>query len=180
MQARARSYWMCAPTSSGACSHVAGATEIVCRVDCALRRDPERGAWRRPRRFGDLPIGPFARRWRRGLLTTMKRRQRRWQSHIAGGMNAWQTDGLAEIADRDRRVRSNWNVCKSASRRAPTQGRKVLTGLLVPTARAAACLISWAPVLVVTGFLNWCGLGVVLGKMPWNRARGDERERSLS
>jgi hypothetical protein len=32
--------------------------------------------------------------------------------------------------------------------------------------------------LIFAGITDWCGMGKLLNKMPWNRTHGDEKERS--
>ena len=142
-------------------NHVAGATLVPLDV---LRRNPARGA------LGDevLVICQSGHRSQQATRILTNNGVNAYQ--VEGGLNAWQAEGLpsqkadGEGVELERQIRI-------------AAGALVLTGLLVPRARALSYFVGAA--LVVTGFLNWCGLGIVLGKMPWNRARGDERERSL-
>lgn len=142
-------------------SHVAGATLIPL---AELQRNPRRGA------LGDevLVICQSGHRSQMAMQLLAANGVNAYS--IEGGLNAWQSDGLpsqksdGEFIELERQIRI-------------AAGALVLTGLLVPRARALSYLVGTG--LVVTGFLNWCGLGLLLGKMPWNRARGDERERSL-
>ncbi len=141
--------------------HVAGATLVPLDV---LRRHPARGA------LGDevLVICQSGRRSR--VATRILTENGVNAANIAGGLDAWRAEGLpsqkagGEVFELERQIRI-------------AAGALILTGLLVPRARALSYLVGAG--LVVTGFLNWCGLGLVLSKMPWNRARGDERARSL-
>lgn len=142
-------------------SHVAGATLVPLDV---LRRSPTRGA------LGDEVLVICQSGHRSQLAAQLLTKNGVNARSIEGGLNAWQSDGLptqkadGEFIELERQIRI-------------AAGALVLTGLLVPRARALSYFVGAG--LVITGFLNWCGLGVVLGKMPWNRARGDERERSL-
>ena len=142
-------------------SHVAGATLVPLDV---LRRNPTRGA------LGDEVL-VLCQSGRRSQLATRLLLENGVNAfNVEGGLNAWQAGGLpsqpapGEFIELERQIRI-------------AAGALVLVGLLVPRARALSGFVGAG--LVVTGFLNWCGLGIVLGKMPWNRARGDERERSL-
>lgn len=142
-------------------SHVAGATLIPLPE---LQRNPRRGA------LGDEVLVICQSGHRSQLATRILSANGVNASSVEGGLNAWQRAGLpsqkadGEFIELDRQIRI-------------AAGALVLTGLLVPRARVLSYFVSCA--LIVTGFLNWCGMGILLGKMPWNRARGDERERSL-
>ncbi len=142
-------------------SHVAGATLIPLDV---LRSSPRRGA------LGDEVLVLCQSGARSAQAAQILAEIGVNVYVIEGGLNAWQNAGLSsqreagEFIELDRQIRI-------------AAGALVLTGLLVRRVRALSYLVGAG--LVVTGFLNWCGLGIVLGKMPWNRARGDERERSL-
>ena len=142
-------------------SHVAGATLVP--LD-ELRRNPARGA------LGDEVLvlcqsGARSARAARFLGASGVNAR-----VIAGGLDAWQAAGLpsqragGEFIELERQIRI-------------AAGALVLTGLLARRVRALSYVVGAG--LVITGFINWCGLGVLLGKLPWNRARGDERERSL-
>ena len=142
-------------------SHVAGATLVPLEQ---LHLTPERGA------LGDEVLVIYQSGHRSQLATRLLGENGVNAYQVAGGLNAWQTEGLpsqtatGEFIELERQIRI-------------AAGALVLTGLLVPRARALSYFVGAG--LVVTDFLNWCGMGVVLSKMPWNRARGDERERSL-
>ena len=142
-------------------SHVAGATLVPLEQ---LRVTPARGA------LGDEVLVICQSGHRSQLATRLLGENGVNAYQVAGGLNAWQTEGLpsqtatGEFIELERQIRI-------------AAGALIFDGLLVPRARALSYFVGAG--LVVTGFLNWCGLGVVLGKMPWNRARGDERERSL-
>lgn len=142
-------------------SHVAGATLIPLPE---LQRNPRRGA------LGDEVLVICQSGHRSQMATKLLVANGVNALSIKGGLNAWQSDGLpSQKAD------GEWIELERQIRIAA--GALVLTGLLVPRARALSYFVGAG--LVVTGFLNWCGLGLLLGRMPWNRARGDERERSL-
>lgn len=142
-------------------SHVAGATLVPLPE---LQRNPRRGA------LGDEILVICQSGHRSQIATQLLATNGVNAYSIKGGLNAWQTDGLpsqkadGEFIELERQIRI-------------AAGALVLTGLLMPRVRALSYMVGTG--LVVTGFLDWCGLGVVLGKMPWNRARGDERARSL-
>ena len=142
-------------------SHVAGATLVPLEQ---LRVTPARGA------LGDEVLVICQSGQRSQLATRLLTENGVNAYQVEGGLNAWHAEGLpsqtatGEFIELERQIRI-------------AAGALVLTGLLVPRARALSYFVGAG--LVVTGFLNWCGLGIVLGKMPWNRTRGDERERSL-
>ena len=143
-------------------SHVAGATLIPL---AELQRNPRRGA------LGDEVLVLCQSGARAKQAAQLLGENGVNVAVIEGGLNAWQKAGLpsqkadGEFIELERQIRI-------------AAGALVLTGLLVPRARVLSYFVSSA--LIVTGFLNWCGMGILLGKMPWNRARGDERERSLN
>jgi rhodanese-related sulfurtransferase len=90
---------------------------------------------------------------------------------VKGGIEEWKAAGLAtQKADggpisMERQVRIG-------------AGALVLLGLLVPRLR----VISWfVPCgLIFAGVTDWCGMGKVLAKAPWNQAHGDEKARSCA
>ena len=142
-------------------SHVAGATLIPLDM---LRANPRRGA------LGDEVL----------VLCQSGARSAQAAQILAdigvnvriveGGLNAWQNAGLSSQHESGKFIELERQIRIAA-------GALVLTGLLLKRVRALSYFVGAG--LVVTGFLNWCGMGLVLGKMPWNRARGDERARSL-
>ena len=142
-------------------SHVAGATLVPLDV---LRRAPNRG------KLGDevLVLCQSGQRSRQAAEVLAQNGVQ--PLVIEGGLSAWQAAGLpsqradGESIELERQIRI-------------TAGAFMLTGLLIPRLRPLSYIVGTG--LVVTGFLNWCGMGIALGKMPWNRPRGDERERSL-
>ncbi len=142
-------------------SHVAGATLIPLGE---LTSNPARGA------LGDEVLVICQSGKRSAQAAQLLAENGVKVSSIEGGLNAWQAAGLpsqkasGEFIELERQIRIS-------------AGALMLTGLLVPRVRALSYIVGAG--LVITGFLNWCGMGIALGKMPWNRPRGDERERSL-
>ncbi len=87
---------------------------------------------------------------------------------VKGGLEEWKAAGLPTQKADDGPSALERQVRIGA-------GALVLLGLLVPRLR----VISWfVPCgLIFAGVTDWCGMGKVLSKMPWNRPRGDEKSR---
>lgn len=88
---------------------------------------------------------------------------------VKGGIEEWKAAGLptqkAEVGpiSMERQVRIGAGVL-------------VLLGLVVPRLRAISWFVPCG--LIFAGVTDWCGMGKVLAKMPWNRPHGDEKARS--
>lgn len=85
---------------------------------------------------------------------------------IAGGLDAWKTQGLPVIVGKD----GGWTLERQV---------RLLAGMLVSAGAAAGfyvhpfffgvCAFVGAG-LAFSGLTNWCGMALVLMKMPWNRS----------
>lgn len=87
---------------------------------------------------------------------------------IAGGTGAWERAGLPVVRGARRTISLERQVRIGA-------GALVLIGALlgwlVHPAFVALCAVIGAG-LVFAGVTDWCGMGLMLAKMPWNRAGG--------
>ena len=89
-------------------------------------------------------------------------------SVVAGGTQAWAAAGLPVVRDKtaislERQVRI-------------AAGLLVLLGVVLALAVHIAFLGLSAFVgagLVFAGVTDWCGMGMLLARLPWNRTRGD-------
>ena len=85
---------------------------------------------------------------------------------IAGGLDVWQAQGLPVIVGKaggwslERQVRLGAGLLVSAGAAA---------GYFVHPAFFGVCAFVGAG-LTVSGLTNWCGMALVLMKMPWNRS----------
>jgi rhodanese-related sulfurtransferase len=88
---------------------------------------------------------------------------------VEGGIEEWRAAGLPSQKAPDGPIELERQVRIGA-------GVLVLLGLLIPRLR----IVSWfVPCgLIFAGITDWCGMGKLLNKMPWNRTHGDEKERS--
>jgi rhodanese-related sulfurtransferase len=83
---------------------------------------------------------------------------------LAGGIDAWKQAGLPVIADRSQPIEIGRQVMIAA-------GSLVLLGVVLgvfvrPEFYALSGLVGAG--LVFAGLSGWCGLGKLLGLMPWN------------
>lgn len=88
---------------------------------------------------------------------------------IKGGIEEWRAAGLPSQKAPDGPIDLERQVRIGA-------GVLVLLGLLVPRLRVISWFVSCG--LIFAGITDWCGMAKLLNKMPWNRPRGDEKERS--
>jgi len=87
---------------------------------------------------------------------------------LDGGLLAWEQAGFPVEKDQ----RAPWALERQVRLAA---GLLVLTGLSFSLIWPAAIVLSWfvATGLVFAGLTDWCGMGLLLARMPWNRpARG--------
>ena len=89
---------------------------------------------------------------------------------IEGGIEAWQSAGLPTQKAQGGPIAMERQVRIGA-------GALVLLGLLVPRLRGISWFVPCG--LIFAGLADWCGMGKMLAKAPWNRPHGDEKERSL-
>ena len=89
---------------------------------------------------------------------------------IEGGIEAWQSAGLPTQKAQGGPISMERQVRIGA-------GALVLLGLLVPRLRAISWFVPCG--LIFAGLTDWCGMGKLLAKAPWNRPHGDEKARSL-
>lgn len=89
--------------------------------------------------------------------------------NIEGGMAAWVAAGLpvvrgaTKMISLERQVRIGAGVIVLLG---------VLLGLVTHPAFFGIAAFAGAG-LVFAGITDWCGMGLLLGKMPWNRSAGD-------
>lgn len=86
---------------------------------------------------------------------------------LEGGLQAWEAAGLATERDE----RAPWPLERQVRLAA---GLLVLAGLALSLAWPWAIALSWfvGGGLVFAGLTDWCGMGLLLAKAPWNRVRG--------
>ena len=89
---------------------------------------------------------------------------------VQGDLEEWQAAGLPSQKAEDGPLSIERQVRIGA-------GSLVLLGLLVPRLRVISYFVPCG--LIFAGVTDWCGMGKVLSKMPWNRPQGDEKERSV-
>jgi len=89
---------------------------------------------------------------------------------VKGGIEEWKAAGLPTQKAEDGPISIERQVRIGA-------GSLVLLGLLVPRLRPISYLVPCG--LIFAGISDWCGMGILFSKMPWNRPRGDEKARSL-
>ena len=85
--------------------------------------------------------------------------------NVSGGMEAWKKEGLP--VERDERA--PWSIERQVRF---TAGLLVLLGvtlslLVHPYFIALSALIGFG--LAFTAAIDWCGMGLLIAKMPWNR-----------
>ncbi len=90
---------------------------------------------------------------------------------VEGGLDAWKNAGLPAQKAEGGPISMERQVHIGA-------GALVLLGLLVPRLRAVSYFVPCG--LIFAGVSGTCGMGMALAKAPWNRPRGDEKERSLA
>jgi rhodanese-related sulfurtransferase len=83
---------------------------------------------------------------------------------LAGGMQAWEQAGLPVEKD----AGAPWALERQVRFAA---GLLVLTGLGLSLVWPAAVALAWlvGAGLVFAAVTDWCGMGLLLAKMPWNR-----------
>jgi rhodanese-related sulfurtransferase len=144
-------------------SHVAGATLVPLGE---LKSDPKRGA-----------LAPE-------VLTLCRSGKRATEAAqtltdagitkafvVKGGIEEWKAAGLPTQKAEGGPISMERQVRIGA-------GALVLLGLLVPRLRAISWLVPCG--LIFAGVTDHCGMARVLAKAPWNRAHGDEKERSCA
>ena len=85
--------------------------------------------------------------------------------NVSGGMEAWKKEGLPVQRDE----RAPWSIERQVRF---TAGLLVLLGvtlslLVHPYFIALSALIGFG--LAFTAAIDWCGMGLLIAKMPWNR-----------
>lgn len=88
-------------------------------------------------------------------------------THLRGGMNAWAADGLPMERD----ARAPWSLERQVR---VTAGFLVVSGVSLGWFVHPAFLLLSAFVgsgLVFAGVTDWCGMGLVLARAPWNQRR---------
>jgi len=90
---------------------------------------------------------------------------------IKGGIEEWQNAGLKTEKAEEGPISMERQVRIGA-------GVLVLLGLLVPRLRVVSWFVPCG--LIFAGVSNWCGMGKVLAKAPWNQPHGDEKARSCA
>jgi rhodanese-related sulfurtransferase len=97
-------------------------------------------------------------------------------SELAGGVLAWQQAGLPlEVA-----VRAPWSLERQVR---VVAGSLVLCGVVLGVTVHPAFLGLSAFVgagLVFAGVTDWCGMGLLLARMPWNRAPRSSAENNAA
>lgn len=88
---------------------------------------------------------------------------------VKGGLEEWKAAGLPSQKAEGGPISIERQVRIGA-------GALVLLGLAVPRLRAVSWFVPCG--LIFAGLTDFCGMGQMLSKMPWNRPRGDEKERS--
>lgn len=85
---------------------------------------------------------------------------------LEGGYQAWEQAGL----ETERDAKAPWPLERQVRLAA---GLLVLTGLLLSLMWPWAIGLSWfvGAGLVFAGLTDWCGMGLLLAKAPWNRVR---------
>lgn len=91
--------------------------------------------------------------------------------HLSGGLLAWEQNGEAL----QREARAPWALERQVRLAA---GCLVLTGVALsvfvhPGFVGIAGFVGAG--LVFASITDWCGMGLMLAKMPWNRPHGDKR-----
>ena len=87
---------------------------------------------------------------------------------IAGGTSAWERAGLPVVRGARRTISLERQVRIGAGSLVVLG---VLLGWLVHPAFFALCAVIGAG-LVFAGVTDWCGMGLMLARMPWNRVSG--------
>jgi len=87
---------------------------------------------------------------------------------IKGGIEEWQSSGQQTKRAEGGPISMERQVRIGA-------GLLVLLGLLVPRLRAIAWFVPCG--LIFAGITDHCGMAKLLGRAPWNRRRGDEKDR---
>ncbi len=88
---------------------------------------------------------------------------------VKGGIEEWKAAGLATQKAEDGPISIERQVRIGA-------GTLVLLGLLVPRLRVVSWFVPCG--LIYAGITDFCGMGKVLAKAPWNQPHGDEKQRS--
>ena len=88
---------------------------------------------------------------------------------VQGGIEEWKAAGLPTQKAEGGPISIERQVRIGA-------GALVLLGLLVPRLRGVSWFVPCG--LIYAGVTDFCGMGKVLAKAPWNRPCGDEKERS--
>jgi len=88
-------------------------------------------------------------------------------TQLEGGIVAWEQSGLPIIYE----TRAPWSLERQVR---CALGLFVLTGLALSFRWPAAIVMSWiiGVGMVFTSIIDWCGMALVLAKMPWNKQRG--------
>lgn len=113
------------------------------------------------------PIVVICQSGRRGARACAELRKLGWQdvANLSGGMHAWSFAGLPVEADEH----APWALERQVRVAA---GSLVLTGAaagwLIHPGFFALCAVVGAG-LVFAGVTDWCGMGLLLARAPWNR-----------
>lgn len=90
---------------------------------------------------------------------------------VEGGLDAWKNAGLPAQKAEGGPISMERQVRIGA-------GALVLLGLLVPRLRVVSYFVPCG--LIFAGVSGTCGMASLLSKAPWNRPRGDEKQRSCA
>ncbi len=90
---------------------------------------------------------------------------------VKGGIKEWKAAGLPTQKAEGGPISMERQVRIGA-------GALVLLGLLVPRLRVVSYFVPCG--LIFAGVTDWCGMGKLLAKVPWNRPHGDEKARSCA
>ncbi len=90
---------------------------------------------------------------------------------VKGGIEEWKAAGLATQKAEGGPISIERQVRIGA-------GALVLLGLLVPRLRVVSWFVPCG--LIFAGVTDFCGMGKVLSKAPWNKPHGDEKARSCA
>ena len=118
---------------------------------------------------GDSPVVVMCRTGRRSGRGAEILREKGFADvlELEGGFLAWEGAGLATERDE----RAPWALERQVRLAA---GMLVLAGLSLALAWPPAVFLSWfvGAGLVFAALTDWCGMGLLLSKAPWNRPRG--------
>lgn len=86
---------------------------------------------------------------------------------LEGGMETWKNMGLPLTRD----ARAPWSLERQVRF---VQGLLVVAGLALSLRWPAAVILAWfiGVGMMFTAVIDWCGLGTLMAKAPWNKAGG--------